>query len=162
MSKNKKISSIPQIGGINKIQSVYFCSECGNLYDITQNPKKLVHRIPEKNQNANVTNKYSESNKNNAFFICTTCGNTEPIKPQSLIFNKKSLELSKEYNNSFDHPKNLINVPLFLHTRDYICPNKSCQTHTQPQLRDAIISRIGNTFKMFYICSVCSTIWKNN
>lgn len=142
-------------GGVEKIHSAYFCSECGNLYDITNKPPEETSSL-----SPSETSNKSKNNTNKIYFVCTTCGNSEIVKPKTLILSKKSHELSKEYYGHYNKNENIVNVPTLPHTRDYICPNNECQTHSKPELRDAVISRIGNSFKVMYVCSVCLTSWK--
>lgn len=128
-------------GGAKRIQNIYFCSECGNLYDITN------------------TQSSSTEKSKQVQFICTTCGHTEIMKPNTLILSKKSKELAKLYVGNIMKPENVVHSATLPHTRDYICPNKECETHSHPELRDATMSRIGNSFKIQYICSSCLTSW---
>jgi hypothetical protein len=139
-------------GGVEKIHSAYFCSECGNLYDIT-------NKTPESISETETSSSDKTSSKK-IYFICTTCGNSEIVKPKTLILSKKSHELSKEYFGNYNKNENIINISTLPHTRDYICPNQNCQTHTKPELRDAVFYRLGISFKIMYICSVCLTSWK--
>lgn len=142
-----------QIGGIDKIKSTYFCSNCGNLYDITNEPPETSEA--SENPTRNIS---TEVNKK-IYFVCTTCGNHTQIKPRTLIFSKKSKEMTKDYFGSINID-NVIHIPTLPHTRDYTCPNKSCKTHSDPDLNDAVMYRIGNSYKMMYICTVCKTMWK--
>jgi len=137
-------------GGASKLHTAYFCSECGNLYDISNE-----HPIST-----------TDTDKNNIplnkkiYFVCTTCGNAEKIKPRTLLFSKKSQEISKNYFGNYSNPEHLINSPTLPHTCDYICPNPKCKTHVNPELRDAVMTRIGNSFRIMYVCTICKTSWK--
>jgi len=132
-----------------------FCSECGNLYDITNTSPETVTSSEENTSSG----KKSSTNKK-MFFICTTCGNMEQMKPRTHIVGKQSDEIAKEYHSSNTRPENLVHVPVLFHTRDYICPNPSCETQKSPEKRDAIMNRIGNSYKMQYTCTLCLTSWK--
>lgn len=165
-------------GGAEKVQAAYFCSECGNLYDITNEPptvdagdtSSITETMTESvsDSPSDLTDKKkkhdSGDKKNNStkkiYFSCTTCGNTEVVKPRTLVLSKKSHDIAKEYYGNYLKPENIVNIATLPHTRDYICPNKSCKTHSQPETRDATMTRIGNSFKMLYICSICMTAWK--
>lgn len=148
-------------GGVNKIHSAYFCSECGNLYDISNVPPEASETPQsETSQSGGKSQSSAIPVSKRIYFVCTTCGNTEIVKPRTLIVSKKSKDIAKEYFSGENKPENIVDVPTLPHTRDYICPNKTCKTHTNPQLRDAVMSRIGNSFKMMYVCTQCLTSWK--
>lgn len=150
------------VGGANKMQTAYFCSECGNLYDITNTPPTTSDTI-EVDISDTLKGGKTKTNipqSKQIYFVCTTCGNTELVKPRTLIISKKSKSIADEYVGNYNKPENLVNIPTLPHTRDYVCPNTSCKTHANPELRDAIMSRIGNSFRVMYICTVCMTSWK--
>jgi len=145
-----------QSGGINKLQSAYFCSKCGNLYDITNEPPELSLSSTQSSE----TKVKTSASDAKIHFVCTICGNYTQIKPRTLVFSKKSEDITKEYFGDYIKPENLIHVPTLPHTRDYICPNKLCKTHTDPEIRDAVMNRIGNSYKIMYVCVLCLTMWK--
>ena len=129
---------------------MYFCSECGNLYDITdKSPESLVINSPSKTDF-----------KYKMYFECNTCGHSTEIKPMTLILSKKSEDISRNYHGNVSEAKNIIKVPTLLHTRNYVCANKSCTTHAHPETRDAVMYRVGNSYKMQYVCTICSTIFE--
>jgi predicted RNA-binding Zn-ribbon protein involved in translation (DUF1610 family) len=145
---------------------MYFCSKCGNLYDITNTPPSASQSSEQQSisdtvqKTSNSKNKKILNENKKIFHVCNTCGNTEILKPGTLIFSKKSQDMTKEYYGNIIKPEYLINCTTLPHTRDYICPNASCPTQAQPQTRDAIMSRIGNSYKMQYVCAICKTVWK--
>lgn len=152
-----------------------FCSECGNLYDITNTspevakqseesePKQTVKGGRKQKDSKSKTHQVDTSKQfggtTAAFFSCSTCGNTESIKPRTHIIGRQSADIAKEYHSTNIRPEHITQVSVLTHTRDYICPNKSCTTHAHPETRDAIMSRVGNTFKMQYTCTICLTEW---
>lgn len=147
MSQNHTDNTLPNMQE-NNMHSTYFCSECGNLYDITNVPPDASDTVATK------------SSPTGIYFVCTTCGNTEAMKPLTLVVSRKSQNISKEYFGNEIDPKNLADVHTFPHTRNYICPNKKCLTHPEPKTRDAVMFRIGNSLRMMYMCTVCNTMWK--
>jgi DNA-directed RNA polymerase subunit RPC12/RpoP len=156
-------------GGMNKIQSSYFCSECGNLYDITNVPPEASETMPVSESFEKQTSEQQKGGKSTSsivplskkiYFVCETCGNMELIKPRTLIVSKKSQDIAREYFGNENSPENIVNVPTLPHTRDYICPNKTCATHVNPELRDAVMSRVGSSFAVMYVCTLCLTSWK--
>lgn len=156
-----------QTGGVNKVHSAYFCSECGNLYDITNVPPETSESetvsatsVASDNKTGGKSSTANVASAKRIYFVCETCGNTETVKPKTLIFSKKSREIAKEYFGNDNKPENIAGVATLPHTRDYICPNKTCKTHANPELRDAVMSRIGNSFRMMYVCTLCMASWK--
>ena len=133
-----------QSGGVHKLQSFYFCPECGNLYDITNVSPDAVNVSAEKK----------------IYFRCTMCGNSEIVKPRTLIMTKHSPNASVAYYDHTLDPTQLIHVQTLPHTRDYICPNKDCATHKDLSQKDAVMSRFGNSHQMMYVCCICKTSWK--
>ena len=50
-----------------------------------------------------------------------------------------------------------LNNPILPRTKLYVCRNKNCNTHKNPQLKKAIFFKENNNLR--YICSVCKTYW---
>lgn len=98
---------------------------------------------------------------NEDVFICMNCGKTEKIQPGTLIFTKNKNGFNKKTDkitNEFYDVDYKIKNPVLLNTRNYICPNKECETHKHPELRRAVIERDNyQNYSMRYICSVCKT-----
>lgn len=47
-------------------------------------------------------------------------------------------------------------------TREYTCYNKSCKSHKDKKLREAVIYRKNNTLEVSYMCCACNEYWKIN
>jgi acetone carboxylase gamma subunit len=137
---------------------MYFCSKCGNLYDITNTSPVSDETTPTEQKKNSKNNSTSDNNKK-IYFVCKTCGNSEIMKPKTLIISKKSHDMMKEYYGNVIKPDIIINTPTLPHTRDYICPSITCPTQSNPKIRDAVMTRIGNSYKMQYICTICKTMW---
>lgn len=145
-------------GGANKLHSLFFCSECKNLYDITSDHPEDVEGSDENVEKKKSKSKIPEAKK--IYFVCKTCGNTEEVRAGTMIMSKKSEEIAKQYSSEYVSAETMTKVSTLPHTRDYICPNKTCKTHAKPEMRDAVMTRIGNTMAMKYICTICNTMWK--
>jgi hypothetical protein len=135
-----------------------FCSECGNLYDIS-NIAPDDNTTSEEQQPKQKGGRKDYGIQSKMYFVCSTCRNTELIRPKTLIVSKQSDDIAKNYYVSNTRPENLVKVQSLFHTREYICPNASCTSHKKPETRDAVMSRIGNTYKMQYTCTLCLTAW---
>src|SRR5690606_30576121 len=97
---------------------------------------------------------YSQD-KNDMWFTCSNCGNIEKIKPGTCIYTKTSSEVAQNYisNNQIymDHST------ILMHTKNYTCPNKDCETHKNNILKDAKMFKPNNSYKVKYICTICKT-----
>lgn len=92
---------------------------------------------------------------NVAYFICKFCKNNKPIKPQTLIY-------SKNYNTTIEVEDYTFAVhdQTLPRTRNYICKNPKCKTHTDPQIKEAVLTK-NSTEQIVYICTVCLSNWIN-
>lgn len=98
-----------------------------------------------------------EDNNNKAYFICKYCKNSKPIKPGTLIYSKNyNLENSIEPENYdyvvYDHS--------LARTKTYNCKNKECETHQNPTIKEAILTK-NSSDQLVYICSICLNNWIN-
>ena len=47
------------------------------------------------------------------------------------------------------------------HTRNYVCKNKTCESHKNPEKRDAKWFRPNpSSYAIIYGCVTCGTLWK--
>jgi hypothetical protein len=93
---------------------------------------------------------------NVAFFICKFCKNHKPIKPGTLIY-------SKNYNTATieteDYAYTIYDNTLE-RTRNYICPNPKCASHSDDSTKEAVLTK-NATDQVVHVCCVCSTNWTN-
>jgi hypothetical protein len=153
-----------------------FCPNCNNNCIITrltaaQQAQKLVMEesdstssdMPSSN-NATAT-KVDKNDKNKteglakAFFKCTNCDYLEAIEEGTLILSRTHNNLSTEYHDTKKYNE-MINDSTLPHTRNYICPNKSCKSHNNHEERDAVMFKPSqNTYNTKMICTSCKTLW---
>lgn len=92
---------------------------------------------------------------NSAHYICQFCGNFENIKPGTLIYsrtlNKSMMSQDEDYSYMADDPS----LP---RTRNYVCQYDDCETHSNPDLKEAVITHNSN-HQPVYICYVCRNYW---
>lgn len=167
---------------------MFYCSECSNIYDITKDPTQIISvqqtkentsselssmsssdsdnknvPIEEPKEKQNIQRQKSGQNErenpNQMYFICHECQNYESIKPGTRILTKTSIDVSKEYRNSKLKPDYLINITTLPRTRNYICPNKECVSHSDLSKREAVMNKFGESYTVTYICTACKTIW---
>ena len=139
-----------------------------NLKELVEKPdyKKLLNKDKEFIYNVILHQQdYKEEKKtskkgfagNRAYFKCDKCGNQELIKNKTLIYSNI---LSKNMqNNMSEDTSYMIYDNTLPRTREYICENKQCITHKEPNKREAVFKREENTYKLIYLCTVCNTKW---
>ena len=110
----------------------------------------------------NIINDMLPNNSNNdsnidhhAYFICLNCSYSVEIEPNTLIFSRTSSEVSQSYTTS--DVKNMRYSDILPYTRKYICPNKSCVSHTDPTKKEAKFCRKNNSYCIRYICMACDS-----
>lgn len=95
------------------------------------------------------------SSDNLAYFQCNNCGFMEKITPNTLIYSKTSQEISQNY--SVGDYKDMIYSDIIPRTKNYLCPNKTCLSHTDINKKEAVFFRRNNTYEVKYVCTVCKT-----
>lgn len=129
---------------------------------LTTKDKELVYNTV----NDNIGNKIKKDledkptkAKNPMHFICKNCGYHEPIKGGTMIISKSDVKTNVGENkvNASDY----IKVKYFPRTRNYACPNKSCESIKNAEKRSAVFFREQNSFKVKYICETCEEQWLN-
>ena len=128
---------------------------------LTSKNKNLVFNtiqdmLPKKSKKIMKTIIDDRKHQRDAYFSCPNCGYTEKIKPDTLIYKKSSHKnITSGYTDQFD----MIWSPIIPRTSNYMCLNKKCESHTQPEKRAAVFYRLGDTYNLKYICLVCRTVF---
>ena len=115
-----------------------YCPECNYIYHIRE-----------------ADNQDDNDSKSNAYYECDSCGNSEPIQPLSIIYSKQYGNINK--SDEDDHYLSFHDSTLS-RTKQYICPNKSCKTHGQPEKKSAAITKDSGN-QIVHICDVCKIHW---
>jgi len=130
----KKLTSDEKEYVYNKIQD-----------NISKDKKKIIKQFEANPQNSKI----------DAYFVCTNCGLTKKIESGTKIFTRSGNDVSQSYvSQEF---KNLKHSNIHFYTRKYKCPNKKCESHSNPDKRESIYSRLNNSFSLTYICLACDT-----
>ena len=132
--------------------AIYDSPEYKNLTD--EDKEMLKVNIKEHTTDINKVDLTGTTNYK-AYFTCKVCHNHEEIKSGTLLFTMNSNIILQEYKTK--NYKNMIHSDITHHTREYICPNEECLTHTQPETRDAMFFRYNNSYTIAHICTVCET-----
>ena len=93
---------------------------------------------------------------NTAYFICTNCGHARKIDNGTLIFSRKSENITQSYNVGDYADLKYSNV--LPRTRNYVCVNDKCASHKELGKREAIFFRVGG-YNIKYMCVTCETIF---
>ena len=94
-----------------------------------------------------------------AFLICKNCTYSEKIIKRMMVLSKMSSSRNSSYDD-FSKYKYMKYDNTLPHTRDYICKNKSCKSHTDTKLKDVKWFRPNrDSYITYYICCACETIW---
>lgn len=115
------------------------------------------------NANANATamggaNVKTEKKSEGYYFKCTNCGYIIPIQDDTLILRRTNEEHTED--TVATKYSDMIHDVTLPHTRNYICPNKSCKSHTEYNLRDAVWFKPDrNSYMIKYVCTTCKTVW---
>jgi hypothetical protein len=121
--------------------------------------RKVISLVKSINKNFFVEDKKDvKVGSNVAYFICRFCKNYKQIEPGTLIY-------SKSYNTNRDTELDDYTYAIYdntlARTKNYECKNKKCKTHSDPSLKEAVLTK--NTLdQIVYVCTNCSTNWINS
>lgn len=95
---------------------------------------------------------------NQAYFICKYCKNSRPIEPLTLIYSKEYTTTSSVEDEDYTYA---VDDQTLARTRDYICKNPECKTHSDETIKEAVLTK-NNNYQVVYICTSCSTYWTSS
>lgn len=108
------------------------------------------------NEKEEIQSKFNEINSigyNLAYFICKNCQFVTKIEKGSVIYS-----VSSKVNNVTTSNYRLLDNTL-PRTKDYICPNKKCESHKNIN-KEAIFYRPDkNSYRLEYQCGTCRIKW---
>ena len=85
-----------------------------------------------------------------ANFICRFCENSKPIEPGTLLYSRK---YGADADDSVDYGF-MVNDPSLARTKVYTCINKKCETHSNPSIKEAVITK-NSSHRVIYVCVHC-------
>lgn len=151
--KTKKLDNISKIDLSKLLKSISYkklhTKEKETVFNVLQDSQPENMKLLMKNKNT----KFNETNV--AYFVCKNCAFNKIIKDGTLIYSKS------ENMSSITDMKNRIHSSILPLTRKYLCPNKSCKTHKQVKLKEAVMVRVPNSYEVKYICKECKTQWNS-
>lgn len=94
--------------------------------------------------------------KSNVNFYCRKCGFVNKLNSGTIVY-RGTTEFTNENDNVTFLRKNDSTLP---RTKDYICPNKECNSHKNTVDKEAIFYRPSqNSYELKYLCMLCDTTW---
>ena len=91
---------------------------------------------------------------------CSTCGSEYQLKPETIIYSLNFKKQRSSFDDEYIDIK--LNDPTLPRTKDYLCPNKSCDTNKKTfdkSKKEAVIYRADDTYYTKYACTICKTSW---
>lgn len=154
---------------------MFFCPNCNYSLSITEQ-SKIESQVPNENlsetpvavssssqeqkkeEQKNVPNIGTLSNK--AYFRCSNCGYLQEIEAGTLILSRASEKVTSDYIADQNKYRDMIYDMTLPHTRNYICPNKSCKSHNDHSLREAVWFKPSRySYITINVCRACQTVW---
>jgi hypothetical protein len=119
-------------------------------------------KTDEKNKLINLYIKMSETKRSITKYVlkCTTCGSEYPLQPETVIYSLNFKKQQSTFNDSIIDLK--LYDPTLPRTKDYICTNTSCPTHSKTfdqSQKEAVFYRAEGTYHLKYACLCCKTNW---
>lgn len=93
-----------------------------------------------------------------SIFSCNNCGFKDNITKTIKLY-EINFKTSEKNVTDKDDIKLLVRDPTLPRTKDYNCKNINCITHKQPHKKEAVYTRLNDTFSINYICTTCYTMW---
>lgn len=110
---------------------------------------------------AKITPYYEKiEDSNSAFYSCKNCLFSKPIDAGSLIMTKKNNDLSSNTYVNVDKLKNRLHSDILPLTRNYVCNNDKCPTHSGKIPKEAVFFRTNGNAQVWFVCKICKTLWK--
>ena len=169
-SKKKKITTINEedIISILSGKDLSFELDNFNMNDLNKisffnkldtNQKTLViNRLYEKLPKSQKIQKNTDViTLKDSYFYCKNCGYNEKIPEKTFIFSRTSEKSNEDtFSSRFINYKYDNTLPF---TKKYNCINKNCPTHKDPSTKNAVFHRMGSTYAIRYVCSICDFYW---
>jgi len=143
------------------LNDIDITSENVDIGQLQKNPEFSKLKDKDKKELIRII-KSTEDDNLTAYMICKNCSYSERITKRIMVLNKMSVHSTNSIIADQSKYKFMKDLNVLPHTRDYICKNKSCQTHKDHRLKDAKWFRpIQDSYQTYYVCCVCETVWNN-
>jgi hypothetical protein len=140
---------------------MFFCPNCDNLYVIVKDQSTGISSETPTTVSSDTETKDDKklSNKGNVIYKCANCGFSQQIEPGTQILSRASDKIATEYLDQTKYKDMIYDNTLPL-TRKYICPNKTCESHTDNSKKEAAWFKPSlHSYGIKYICKTCKVVW---
>ena len=142
-----------------------YCPQCNNIMDIGRIPPKIetlnIDNTPNTISTSSISSevdKKESSSTDHAYRICKNCSYFEKLTERTLVLSRTND--SSSISKNLDKYKFMIYDKSLPHTRDYICKNKSCESHKSNIKKDAVWFRPNQkNYNTIMACCTCMTLW---
>ena len=100
------------------------------------------------------------NNFNKIEFKCVNCNFRKPINNSIKLFEIDFVDDNVSKFKKTNKNKLLFINPIYPRTKDYTCKNIECPSHKDNKLKEAVYYRENNSYKLYYLCTVCNFNWK--
>lgn len=151
---------------------MFFCPNCNNSLSITQSQAGAQQPVDSLSETPITVSSSSQEpiieqnnvpkiiTSNKAYFKCSNCGYTQEIEPGTLILSRASEKTTSDYIADINRYKDMVYDMTLPHTRNYICPNKSCKSYDDHSLREAVWFKPSKySYTIVNICKACQAVW---
>ncbi len=114
--------------------------------------------------------KLNKAHRSNIILRCTTCASTFPLPHGTTIYSltlhhaadAAEVEVDTDVQEDMDDSviDFMITDPTLPRSKDYICRNQLCPTHTDRKVKEAVFFRTGSSYITKYACCVCKSHWQ--
>jgi hypothetical protein len=94
-----------------------------------------------------------------AYKVCKNCWYYEHIMNKTMVISRMNSSTTSGYSDTSRYTYMRFDKSL-PHTREYICKNDKCDSHTDHSKRDAVWYRpVTNSYMTYYTCVACGSHW---
>ena len=103
---------------------------------------------------------YNNNIINNAEFNCPNCNYSKEITETTLLYQIDIVDKTTINIKTLEENKLITSNHLLPNTKDYTCKNLECITQKNPELKNSVMYKENNSFKINYICRACYYGWQ--
>lgn len=157
-----KLTNFKKTNTVNIFIASTLLGDITNEFDITFNDEQLrnnakFNNLPAEKQEI-VIKKFDELNaikKTKRYFICYRCGFNKLILSGTVLYKKNYSSQSDIFRNISLYKYN----NTYPRTKLYVCKNDKCPSHTNNEIKEAILIKDKNTYELLYLCAICDEFW---
>jgi len=155
--KDSRINIEKLAEALKKFEANEDMSKYVALFSREDTNKNKKYQKLDDNQKVKFNQIFEEVLSSGAEFKCNNCNNIQPIKETILLYNINMEEKSKI--RTLEDNEFICQDAILPRTHDYSCKNPNCITHKDKTKKEAVFFKEKNSFKVYYICTVCYYSW---